>query len=70
MADPAYAAITKARNQESNGNFAGAAETLENYLAKLANESAAPAADANANAAAADANADANAAPADAEGAA
>ena len=33
MADPAYAAITKARNQESNGNFAGAAETLENYLA-------------------------------------
>lgn len=33
MTDPAYAAITKARNQEANKNYLGAANTLEAYLA-------------------------------------
>jgi tetratricopeptide (TPR) repeat protein len=31
--DPAYDAVTRARNQESGGNLAGAAQTLEAYLA-------------------------------------
>ena len=32
MADPAYEAITKAKNQRDSGNFLGAMDTLENYL--------------------------------------
>ena len=35
MSDPAFEAITKARNQASSGNPTGAANTLEAYLACL-----------------------------------